>query len=157
MIVRQVATQDWETVRTARLAALAGSPPGTFATLLEEAQDWDEQHWRDWAARRTMFVAESEVGVIGCVGGISEGEVPVMVSMYVALEARGTGASDRLIEAVTAWARAGGHAELRLWVLDGNAPAEKLYRRLGFVSTGHDRETGVHAPEREYEMVLSLR
>lgn len=157
MIVRQVATQDWETVRTARLAALAGSPPGTFATLLEEAQDWDEQHWRDWAARRTMFVAESDAGVIGCVAGISEGEVPVMVSMFVAPEARGTGASDRLIEAVTTWARAGEHGELRLWVLEGNTPAEKLYRRLGFVPTGQYRENGIHAPDREYEMVLSLR
>ena len=67
MIVRQVGEQDWQTVRTARLAALAGSQPGTFATLLEEAQDWDEQHWRAWAAKRTMFVAESDSGVIGCV------------------------------------------------------------------------------------------
>ncbi|MGF6880931.1 GNAT superfamily N-acetyltransferase [Nocardia sp. GAS34] len=157
MIVRQVGTQDWETVRTARLAALAGSPPGTFATLLEEAQDWDEQHWRDWAARRTMFVAESDAGMIGCVAGTSKGEVPVMVSMFVAAEARGTGTSDLLIEAVTSWARAGGHAELRLWVVEGNTPAEKLYRRLGFVPTGHYRETRVHAPDREYEMTLSLR
>lgn len=157
MIVRQVGEQDWQTVRTARLAALAGSQPGTFATLLEEAQDWDEQHWRAWAAKRTMFVAESDSGVIGCVGGISEDRIPVMVSMYVDRAARGTGASDRLIEAVTAWARAGGHSELRLWVMEGNTPAEKLYRRMGFVPTGRYREEGVHTPNREYEMTLSLR
>ena len=157
MIVRQVEAQDWQTVRTARLAALAGSEPGTFATTLEEARDWDEQHWRAWADKRTIFVAESEAGVIGCVGGISEGQIPVMVSMYVDRAARGTGASDRLIEAVAAWARAGGHAELRLWVMEGNTSAEKLYRRLGFVPTGHYRENGVHAPNREYEMSIPLR
>jgi len=157
MIVRQLGAQDWQTVRTARLAALAGSPVGTFASSLEEAQAWNERHWREWATKRTLFVAESDAGVIGCAGGISEGAVPVLVSMFVAAPARGSGASGLLIEAVTDWARAGGHAELRLWVMEGNTPAEKLYRRLGFIPTGHSRDTGVHYPHREYEMSRTLR
>lgn len=157
MTVREVPAQDWQTVRTARLAALAGSTPGTFATLLEEAQGWDEEHWKQWSARRTMFVAESDTEVIGCAGGIREHGVPVLVSMFVEPAARGTGVSRELIEAVADWARADGHAELRLWVLDGNTPAEKLYRRMGFAPTGVSRSTGVHAPDTEYEMSLALR
>ncbi|WP_157117627.1 GNAT family N-acetyltransferase [Nocardia vaccinii] len=157
MTVRQIPPQEWQTIRTARLAALAGSPPGTFATLLAEAQGWDEEHWRLWAARRTMFVAESGPDVIGCAGGILEHDVPVLVSMFVEPAARGSGVSRQLIDAVAGWARADGHAELRLWVVDGNTPAEKLYRRMGFTPTGVIRNTGVHAPDTEYEMSLPLR
>ncbi|MQY24261.1 GNAT family N-acetyltransferase [Nocardia macrotermitis] len=157
MTVRQVPAQEWQTVRTARLAALAGSAPGTFATLLEEARGWDDEHWRQWSARRTMFVAESASEVIGCAGGIQEQGVAVLVSMFVESAARGTGVSRELIEAVANWARAEGHSELRLWVLDGNTPAEKLYRRMGFAPTGVARNIGVHAPNTEYEMSLALR
>jgi GNAT superfamily N-acetyltransferase len=157
MIVRQLGADDWQTARTARLAALAGSPPGTFASSLEETKAWDEQLWRQWSGKRVMFVAESEAGVIGCAGGVQEGGVPVLVSMFVAPDARGTGTSDRLIEAVTEWARTGGYPELRLWVLDGNVPAEKLYRRLGFLPTGQTRAVGARTPHVEYEMSRPLR
>lgn len=155
--VRLVPVQEWQTIRTARLLALAGSAPGTFATLLAEAQAWDEPHWREWSATRTMFVAESATEVIGCAGGIVEDGFAVLVSMFVAPRARGTGEAKRLIEAVIDWARAAGHAELRLWVMDGNTPAEKLYHRMGFTPTGATRDVKEHGLSREYQMSLPLR
>ncbi|WP_280267667.1 GNAT family N-acetyltransferase [Nocardia wallacei] len=156
MIVRQVGADDWRVVRAARLGALAGSAPGTFANSYDEAALWDERRWRQWAGGRTLFVAESGGDVLGCAGGLLEDDLAVLVSMFVAAAARGTGTSDRLIETVADWARAGGHAELRLWVLDGNTPAEKLYRRRGFAPTGRRRPNSPDDPRIEYEMARAL-
>ncbi|RDI50082.1 GNAT family N-acetyltransferase [Nocardia mexicana] len=156
MIVRQVGTEEWQVVRAARLGALAGSAPGTFATSYDEAAQWDERRWRMWAGGRTLFVAEAESEVLGCAGGLLEDDLAVLVSMFVAAAARGTGTSDRLIETVADWARDGGHADLRLWVLDGNTPAEKLYRRRGFVATGQRRPNAPGDPRIEYEMARAL-
>ncbi|WP_216895018.1 GNAT family N-acetyltransferase [Nocardia alni] len=157
MIVRQVPAQEWQTARTARLLALAGSPPGIFSTLLEEAQTWDDAHWRQWFTTRTIFVAEDSSEVVGCAGGLHEDGLPLLVTMFVAPQARGTGVSVRLIEAVSEWARAAGHTELRLWVMEGNTAAEKLYRRMGFTPTGDTRDTkGSHSAP-EYRMSRALR
>ncbi|WP_024803637.1 GNAT family N-acetyltransferase [Nocardia sp. BMG51109] len=156
MIVRRIGDEDWRLARAARLDALAGSAPGTFSIGLEEAARWDEQQWRRWAGRRTLFVAEDGAEVFGCAGGLVENGSPVLVSVFVAAAARGTGISDRLIEAVADWARAEGHTELSLWVLDGNTPAENLYRRRGFVPTGERRPNAPDDLRIEYEMVRAL-
>ncbi|MFJ1461255.1 GNAT family N-acetyltransferase [Nocardia sp. N2S4-5] len=156
MIVRQVGAEEWQVARIARLDALAGSAPGTFSLSYGEAAEWDEQQWRRWLADRTFFVAESGTEVLGCVGGLSEFGTPTLVSMFVAARARGTGTSDRLVEAVVDWARAAGHTRLHLWVAHGNSHAEKLYLRHGFASSGRRRPGSLEQPRIDYEMVRTL-
>jgi GNAT superfamily N-acetyltransferase len=56
--------------------------------------------------------------------------------MWVAPEARRTGAATKLIEAVAAWATGRGARTLRTSVTVGNAGAENLYARAGFADTG---------------------
>jgi GNAT superfamily N-acetyltransferase len=53
-------------------------------------------------------------------------------SMYVVGEHRGRGLPEMLFEAVAAEARAGGAADLRLYVHEENARARRAYRRCGF-------------------------
>ncbi len=52
--------------------------------------------------------------------------------MYVAPEARGTGAADRLMEALNAAGRALGLRQLQLTMMAENVPARRLYERHGF-------------------------
>ncbi|MBF6398445.1 GNAT family N-acetyltransferase [Nocardia cyriacigeorgica] len=156
MIVRRVPADEWETARAIRLDALAGSPPGTFSTTFAEASTWDEQRWRAWAAPRTLFVAENDTVPLGSAAGWRADGQAELVSMWVHPVARGSGVSDRLVQAVIDWARNGGHPTLGLWVLAGNHHAEHLYRRNGFRRTGRSQPCSPGDPRLENEMVLRL-
>ncbi|MFI5782464.1 GNAT family N-acetyltransferase [Nocardia sp. NPDC051570] len=158
MRVRQLGDDDWQAARDIRLAALATSPPGTFGSTYEEASTWDDQRWRQWySTRKTFFIVESQTTPLGCAGLLFENLGPVLVSVWVTPTARGTGASDLLLEWIARWVRARGHAQLRLWVMEGNTPAEKLYRRQGFLPTGRRQLISPHSPNVENEMVRELR
>lgn len=56
--------------------------------------------------------------------------------MWVAPTARGTGAGDRLVQAIITWARESGYKSLTLDVADDNQAAIGLYDRCGFSPTG---------------------
>ncbi len=77
--------------------------------------------------------------------------------MWVAPEARATGAGAALIDAVVEWARSKGFVKLLLDVGDDNEPAIALYARKGFESSG-EVSTLRHPREhiREHQRVLRL-
>jgi [ribosomal protein S18]-alanine N-acetyltransferase len=56
--------------------------------------------------------------------------------MWVDPEARQRGVGRALSEAVMAWARECGFADIALWVTQGNKTASALYEHLGFTLTG---------------------
>lgn len=57
-------------------------------------------------------------------------------AVYVHPDARGIGASVKLLQAAIDHARGNGARRVALWVNGVNAPARKLYERLGFRETG---------------------
>ena len=61
----------------------------------------------------------------------------LMDGIAVAPEMRGHGVGTQLLAAVCNHARATGHADVRLDVLDNNPRARALYERVGFVAVGH--------------------
>ena len=63
----------------------------------------------------------------------SESEVPLLVGMFVAGNARRAGVGVALVEAISCWAQACGARRLTLWVTVRNDPAFALYQRCGFV------------------------
>jgi len=69
---------------------------------------------------------------------VEDGEAD-LVSMWVRPSARGLGAGEALVEAAAEWARARGYPTLFLWVTESNAPARRLYERLGFTLTGESQ------------------
>ncbi|MEV0366193.1 GNAT family N-acetyltransferase [Nocardia fusca] len=157
MRIRRIGPEDWRIARLVRLDALAGSAPGTFSTSHTEALTWDEPNWREWTARRDpFFVAGADAHPAGSAGAIVTPDGPELVSMWTAPRARRTGVSDGLVRAVIEWARQAGHPSLRLWVLDGNRPAEQLYLRNGFTPAGASRPCAEDDPRPENEMILSL-
>jgi len=58
-------------------------------------------------------------------------------AVYAHPDARGTGASVKLIQAATDYARSKGARRVALWVNGVNGHAKGLYERMGFRQTGH--------------------
>jgi GNAT superfamily N-acetyltransferase len=58
-------------------------------------------------------------------------------AVYVHPDARGSGASGKLIRAAIAHAQSRGASRIALWVNGVNAHARGLYERMGFSQTGH--------------------
>ncbi|MGW0007340.1 N-acetyltransferase family protein [Nocardia grenadensis] len=157
MRIRRIGPEDWHIARSVRLDALAGSAPGTFSTGHADALTWDEPRWREWTARRDpFFVAGPDARPAGSAGVIVTPAGPELVSMWATPRARRTGVSDGLVHAVIEWATQAGHRSLRLWVLDGNRPAEQLYLRNGFLPTGARKPCAADDPRPENEMILPL-
>ncbi|MGW4069195.1 GNAT family N-acetyltransferase [Nocardia grenadensis] len=156
MIVRRLTADDWPTARTVRLNSLASSPADTFSSTYEQALAWSDDQWKCWTRTRVMFVAEEHDTVLGS-AAVRVGEAGAeVVSVWVSPAARGTGISDRLLSAAFDWARADGHPNLRLSVLDDNEPARNLYRRNQFVETGH-RSIDAACGKVLIEMTVPLR
>lgn len=99
-----------------------------------------------------MFVGEHDGHAVGLAIGIDFGEGAELVSMWVAPEFRGTGLTARLIDAVVDWAASAGYSEIRLWVVEGNAAAERAYAKSGFVATGRRQPHRQGKGEMEVEM-----
>lgn len=75
------------------------------------------------------------VGLINCVEGFSTFACQPLVNVHdvvVAASHRGQGVAAQMLALVEQLARARGACKLTLEVLEGNTPAKKLYRRLGF-------------------------
>lgn len=75
------------------------------------------------------------VGLINCVEGFSTFACQPLVNVHdvvVAASHRGRGVAEQMLTRVEQLARARGACKLTLEVLEGNTPAQKLYRRLGF-------------------------
>jgi GNAT superfamily N-acetyltransferase len=109
-----------------------------------EAQRADDE----WALRaqsgaagieRVSFLAlvdEQAVGLVGAYRPDANTTDVELVSMWTAPDARRAGVGRALIGAVLDWARSTSATTVRLWVTDGNTPALRLYKSVGFRETG---------------------
>ncbi|WP_036561883.1 GNAT family N-acetyltransferase [Nocardia brasiliensis] len=152
--IRLLAADDWEAFRRLRLRSLADSPQ-FFGSTLADAQARTEAVWRQILSERMQFVAVGdgvELGTVGAMRDVDRGGLH-LVSMWVAPEARGTGVSDLLVEAVLDWADTAGSPPVWLEVADGNTVAERLYLRHGFVRTGVTGPVAPDDPRLEHELV----
>jgi ribosomal protein S18 acetylase RimI-like enzyme len=126
-----------------RLAALADAPAAFGSTTAREVAFGEAEWWRR-ATSAPNFIAwrgDEPVGLVTVIGRGSDGEAgpPAeweLVSMWVSPDARGSGAADLLVSAVTEVVRAESANRLVLWVADGNARARAFYLRAGFRPTG---------------------
>jgi GNAT superfamily N-acetyltransferase len=132
--VRRLAAGEWELLRALRLAALADTPSAFASTHAQECDD-PPARWRERAQRYAWFVAVAGPDAVGLAAGIPDAD-PHLVSMWVDPRWRGRRVAALLAGAVFDWALAAGAHRVTLWVADGNDPAIRAYRRLGFVPTG---------------------
>ena len=76
--------------------------------------------------------------------------------MWVAPESRGRGVGAQLVAAVLGWAQSSGCGEVRLWVVEGNDRAEKVFAGLDFKRTGGRQAVRPGEPTMEFEMARRL-
>ena len=149
--VRRLAPDDWRTYKAIRLAALTADPYA-FGSTLEHAQKITDGEWRKRLETSAFFLAEVDGKPAGLVGAHRRDDHAELISMWVAAEARGNGLAAGLIDAVVAWAGGEGFSEVRLWVVEGNASAEKAYAKSGFAPTGRRQPVREGEPAMEQEM-----
>jgi GNAT superfamily N-acetyltransferase len=154
--VRRLVPDEWRTFREIRLAALADAPYA-FLTTLVDARAQPDQLWRDRIADNPHFLAFVDGGrAVGMTVVIATDTGREVVAVWVAPEARGSGAIEALIDAAVAWSREQGDTALGLWVVDGNERAERAYSRYGFQQTGRTQPVPGRPDEVELEMTLPL-
>ena len=142
--IRVFAPHEWGLYRELRLRALADSPAAFGSTLAQEQvrppAEWERR--LSAGARSDLnlpLVAEVAGEPAGLAWGRIEEDAPdeaTLYQMWVALEYRRRGVGRLLLAAVIDWARTRRVRTLALGVTLDNGPAERLYRRAGFVPVG---------------------
>lgn len=158
--VRRIRADEGAVLRAVRLRALADAPLAFGSTHARE-QAYPDATWATWAADsaagggQAFFLAvtpaeadsakAAEETAVGLASGVIRAEHPDLAHLYamwVAPEARGTGAGAALVEAVAGWAASHGARVLRTAVTVGNDGAARLYERTGFAATGEREPLG---------------
>jgi RimJ/RimL family protein N-acetyltransferase len=147
-MIRRLEPSDVDTFRAVRLDALRLHPEA-FGAAYEDEAALDRGQFVERLATPGLvrFGAFDEhgsmVGLIGLVirSGAKQRHKAFLFSMYVDAAHRGTGLAQQLVEAVIAAAREAGAIVLQLTVAAGNAPAQRLYRRMGFTTYGIERRS----------------
>ena len=121
------------------LDAYARDPAGGGEPLDEFARDnlIAELAARPFVFSVLAFDGDTPVGLVNAIEGFSTFACRPLVNVHdvvVAAGHRGRGIAAKLFSEVEAIARERGACKLTLEVLDGNAPARALYRRLGFAA-----------------------
>jgi ribosomal protein S18 acetylase RimI-like enzyme len=136
------------------LRALEDSP-GAFTSTIERETAFGEQVWR--ARTANAAIAGTGAAAIGLVSGIvHEGNMHV-AGMWVAPEARGSGAGRALLDWVIEKARAEGYDVVTLDFIEGNAAAQRLYSGAGFRATGPAVPVSTDPTRRQIAMTLAIR
>jgi ribosomal protein S18 acetylase RimI-like enzyme len=160
LFVEQARVSDWARTRTIRLRALTDAPDAYDSTLERELafgdEEWKQRLARTDAATFIASVDQTDVGIV--VVAATDACNAGLYAVWVAPEARGTGAGNALMKASLAWACAQGFERVTLGVGDFNTAAIGLYERHGFVPTG---ETSTLPPPRthitEHTRALTLK
>ena len=141
MKIRRLTPGDSALLRRLRLRALTDAP-SAFGSTYEREEAFTDEEWRHRLRvdGHPHFVCEGPDGAaVGIAAGVrddTDAALAYLMSMWVAPDARGSGAADGLIGRVIEWARDEGIATIRLHVTEGNARAERVYDRNGFSRTG---------------------
>jgi GNAT superfamily N-acetyltransferase len=145
--VRRLGADEVDLLRALRLRAL-GDAPMAFGSTLAREEGYAPEQWERWAAasasgaQQAIFIAEPACGMASGVIDDEDPSLAHLYAMWVAPDARGTGASTALLDAVITWATDRGAQRLTTSVADGNAAAAALYARAGFADTGRREPLG---------------
>ncbi len=164
MSVRRIDPADAAALRRLRLAALLDEPTAFASTYEFESARTDEE-WALRAAagsagtRQVTFFADIDGDLVGLVGAYRDAPASArvhLVSMWVAPAARRKGIGRHLIAGVVTWAHGTNATDVALWVTQGNAAAEELYKVSSFAPTGEVQPLPSDPRRDEIELALSI-
>lgn len=153
--IRRVRPEDWHKVKAIRLAMLDDTPSAYITTSAEAAAFPDDV----WIKRcivgansdeQATFLGWSGDDVVAMGVGLRRPQrkrvravdVLVIVSVFVGVEYRGSGVSDRLMAAIEDWGASWRAPVSTLWVTETNGRAKSFYHRIGYRPTGDRTEMG---------------
>jgi ribosomal protein S18 acetylase RimI-like enzyme len=133
--VEVLAEDEWPRLQSIRLTALREDPSAFLYSHKKEA-DYEEPEWRQEFSRGQWNIMVSDHEDIGLLGvtreeGMSEQEC-YLEYLWVASGFRRDGMASLLLRTVLARLWASGIRTVWLYILDGNEPAMRLYRKFGF-------------------------
>ncbi len=138
--VRRLRNTDASDYREIRLEALR-TRPDAFGGAYEDERERKVESFADSLAGDPVFGAWRDGALLGIAGFArlqgKESHKGLLWGMYVRDTARGSGAADALVAAVIGHAR-NEVESLLLAVGVHNEPAQRLYRRHGFVEYGRE-------------------
>ncbi len=139
--INQMKDQDWPEVQKIYQQGIE-TRDATFDAKVPEREEWDEKYHsscrlvaRDgddilgWAALIPLLKKEAFSGV---------GEV----SIYIALEYRGEGIGQRLLEKLIEVSEKEGFWTLEAWIFPSNQASLALHKKLGFREVGMRKKIG---------------
>lgn len=135
MEIRLTTKHDWHRLKQVRLTALLDSPTA-FGVSYQTAAGYTDEQWQQRASSTgTAFwlatVGNETLGMVGAT--VSDAGRFNLIGMWLAPGARGSGAGERLVEAVKARAQEQGHERVYLDVSPENGRAVRFYLKHGFV------------------------
>jgi ribosomal protein S18 acetylase RimI-like enzyme len=157
--LHRLAPREWRRLRELRLSALRDSP-NLFLHTFEDEVRFRRKRWRAEFDRGTWHVWCLDGVLIGLIGVTHETETKAVARyieyVWVAPSHRRAGIASRMLAIVLNDLRAAGIRTALLWVLDGNAPAIRLYERVGFVRTNVIQPIVTRPGRREEQLKLVL-
>jgi ribosomal protein S18 acetylase RimI-like enzyme len=133
--IRLLDPDEWRVARDTRLAALDDAP-GTLLARHPPESSWTEEQWRRSWRSGSWAVAEAGGSTVGLARLSRVGTDAYVESVWTDPRYRNRGVASGLVGHLLQVARPAGAREIFVWVIRPNPPAFRLYKSLGFESTG---------------------
>lgn len=150
---------DWRMLRSIRLLALQ-QDPRAFLSNFEEESRYDEGKWREEFTRGNWTLLMEGGQAVGLLGATWEPGTPHTICyleyMWIHPQFRNKGRAAKLVTNVLKRMAGEGVTTVRLWVLDGNDTAARVYERIGFRFTGKRQPLPQEPSRNENLMELGL-
>lgn len=154
-VIKLLAPSDFQIFKDIRLEALQLDPDNFASTYNDWAALTDEE-WQGRISVNPTFVAfknNTPVGIMGLMkhGFAKTAHRVILIMVYVAKAARGTGVANGLMNAVIGQARDLGFRQIELACNADNMQAVRFYQRHGFMEFGQIEhgtfDSGTYRPE----------
>jgi ribosomal protein S18 acetylase RimI-like enzyme len=139
LAIKVLTPANWTELRDIRLSALRESPRAFLSTHKEEVS-WGQDQWLaefdrgDWTIG---LIADQAVSLLGATRTPDTPSSECYLEyLWVARKHRRSGVADNMLAFTCDRLRAAGVRTALLYVLNGNDPAMRLYKRAGFTSAG---------------------
>ena len=137
--IELLTSDDWLRLKEVRLFALQDSPD-SFLSTYEREKDYNRDQWLAEFDRGYWHIGTIGREDVGLLGVTREVDAPTgecyLEYLWVSQDQRRFGFASHIVTVALERLREIGVTTAFLWVLNGNEAAVRLYRKLGFSSTG---------------------